>query len=86
MILDTRVWHAGPPPHVGWWNAAHERDAESWMYWDTYWSMASDSGDSPEQAAINAQWPSSGDHIEWTHYYPSGEHRHRINPNEVNHG
>lgn len=36
-----RVWHKGPPPHIGWWNASLHFDLNAWRWWDgENWSMS----------------------------------------------
>ena len=40
-----RIWHSGPPPHVGWWNASFDfvKGNNDWRWWDgKCWSIVVD--------------------------------------------
>lgn len=78
----TRVWHSGPPPHVGWWNASIFRFHEVWRWWDgKSWSIVADETDTASQAADSASYSGVGvSSIEWTDYWPAGARLPRIDP------
>lgn len=83
--MTNRVWHKGPPPHVGWWNASIAGDLWVWRWWNgKHWSDAAYEGDSllyVENAAAKPAvlWKED---IEWTDYYPENARVPRINPKE----
>ena len=69
-----RVWHKGPPPHIGWWNASLGRSCDAWRWWDgTKWSISATPSMSSWQAAAKSEYKSNGEvqrQIEWTDYWP----------------
>ena len=77
----TRVWHSGPPPFIGWWNANNEKDNGAWQWWDgCRWSM-------PILWAVRnvdfyAECPAFIDNvlIRWTDYWPENARVARIDP------
>lgn len=80
--MSKRVWHKGPPPHVGWWNANWFKYNDFWRWWDgQHWSF-SFSPETPiehlEQKAHVIDPGASG--IEWTHYWPKNARVPRIKP------
>ena len=96
MSNETKpVWHSGPPPHVGWWNAGRwpELGAKnSWCWWDgKRWS---DPVSVPEDCAGSALVSGWADHmlryhhtdlpglpsVYWTDYYPENARVPRVNP------
>jgi hypothetical protein len=39
--ITNSDWYAGPPPHIGWWNASVDRSQTSWRWWDgVRWGIA----------------------------------------------
>jgi hypothetical protein len=79
-------WHAGPPPHIGWWNASVCSDLEAWRWWDgTRWSKAAypDEFWGLEEIQMWAETPASEEHqqrVRWTHLWPDNALVPRINP------
>ena len=83
--MTDRIWHKGPPPHVGWWNASRGRDESIWRWWDRAgWSKASPHSRSADVAGRQAKYlaPISQDSIEWTHYWPENAHVPRLDPTD----
>ena len=83
--MTDRVWHKGPPPHVGWWNARviAARAPDCWGWWNgKYWSCFASSRDSARFAAIQGSERGGGKvcDIEWTDYYPENARVPRIAP------
>lgn len=81
--MSKRIWHKGPPPHVGWWNASSIRSNTCWSWWNgEFWGKATDPSDSASGASCQAaertcREPHS---IEWTDYYPKNARVPRIDP------
>lgn len=80
--MTPRIWHLGPPPHIGWWNASSDRGLDIWRWWSgTRFSRAAMETSSAEMAAARANeietvmWP-----IEWTDYWPENARVPRIDP------
>lgn len=73
-MKPERVWHSGPPPAVGWWNASRSKDPYIWRWWDgKKWSWGVDDYLSSEYAARKAKVEAGFDcvdHIFWTDYWP----------------
>lgn len=69
-----RVWHKGPPPHIGWWNASLGRGSQAWRWWDgKKWSIPANPSMSPQTAVKRAKYKSHDEvqrSIEWTDYWP----------------
>ena len=82
--MSARVWHKGPPPHVGWWNASINRYEDLWCWWDgRCWSLSVSENSYEEHAASVAEIPNWGGYeVEWTYYWPEGARVPRINPNK----
>ncbi len=80
--MNQRIWHKGPPPHIGWWNASLNRDEDSWRWWDgTQWSFAAYPSASLRIVAIRVDLKTgvpAG--IEWTDYWPENARVPRIKP------
>ena len=81
--MTDRIWHQGPPPHVGWWNAATIRDSCAWRWWNGHhWSMVvypHHTLPHVEVSAITrASWLDIA--IEWTDYWPPNARCARLNP------
>lgn len=82
---QERVWHKGPPPHVGWWNASNIRNRGSWRWWDgRRWSLDACAAHEPSYVAVRAgQYQSVYTTVtEWTHYYPEGARVPRVDPSD----
>lgn len=84
--MTRRVWHKGPPPHVGWWNArlALLSCEDKWGWWDgkgwstfAYLSLSADQvgGRASEKGAIY-----SGPGVEWCDYWPENARVPRVKP------
>jgi len=76
------VWLDGPPPHVGWWNASLNREADNWRWWDgNVWSF-------PAFPTSNMRWvvdaarmrSHSKEAVQRTHYYPANARVPRVAP------
>jgi hypothetical protein len=87
MIHASAVWHSGPPPHIGWWEASANGIYGNWRWWNgVYWSLATSSTFSLSgvlTAAINKTFH-PGWHIKWTYYWPEGARVSRIDPKDSN--
>jgi hypothetical protein len=67
----TRVWHKGPPPHIGWWNASFVQDPEVWRWWDgAQWTGICYEDLSPEMAGLAATTRCIDSGVEWCDYWP----------------
>jgi hypothetical protein len=80
--VEDRVWHSGPPPHIGWWNASRFTNPSTWRWWDgEYWSTMMMETEDSSDANIWAKQRSKGQQgIQWTDYYPENARVPRINP------
>jgi len=82
--MTERVWHKGPPPHIGWWNASAFQDPSCWRWWDgNIWSIDAPDFISSRFAASCAKEPATQGIqgvIEWTNYWPKGARVPRIKP------
>ena len=80
--MTARVWHTGPPPHVGWWNASVTRGEYLWRWWHgKCWStcVCADDSTGEMQRCASIQMPES--HVvEWSYYWPENARVPRINP------
>jgi len=78
------TWHAGPPPHAGWWNASRTARLDSWRWWDGYrWSWAARPTCTPLEAARMANRRMSaeeGASVCWTWAWPSNAAVSRVPP------
>lgn len=81
---QKRIFHAGPPPHVGWWNASVCKDRKAWRWWDgKEWSCAAMWFDTVGLAAAQAARYQTAAHkgrIEWSDYWPENARVPRIDP------
>ncbi len=80
-----RIWHKGPPPHVGWWNASRKRAIDLWRWWDgEQWSQGARARRTASAAAPIAKRPawSPKNEIEWSDYYPADARVPRLDPAE----
>jgi len=76
------VWHAGPPPHVGWWNASMNKDELCWRWWDgAQWSIPAWPNTHMTCVVEAARTPSlfQGE-MQWTHDYPANARVPRVAP------
>ena len=82
--MSDRVWHSGPPPHVGWWNASCDRRANIWRWFDGKdFSIAYSESSSLEE--ISAPVILHGipvNVLEWSDYWPENARVPRIDPRE----
>ena len=85
--MTKRIWHKGPPPHVGWWNASLDRNEEMWRWWGgTCWSMSVSRETGSQNVALFASVPAYPEHqdlIEWTDYWPENARVPRIDPRNL---
>lgn len=85
-MKDEHIWHSGPPPHIGWWNASWNRCSTSWRWWNgESWSASCCPHDPMRHVARMAtlRGPITG-HVEWTHYWPKNARVPRIDPTKEN--
>lgn len=84
--MDTeRIWHKGPPPHIGWWMTKRpETTLVAWRWWaGSGWSVFCNENESPKSAGDWVEWSScsyTAREIEWTDFYPKNARVPRINP------
>lgn len=81
---DNRVWHKGPPPHIGWWNVSNGHTETLWRWWDgEYWSIVVRESDRLSTVAhcgsIANQLP--GD-LMWSDYWPENAVCPRLDPGQ----
>lgn len=80
--MTARIWHKGPPPHAGWWNAGFGRRDEWWRWWDgELWSDSAhetESSASAGKSALKRQYIIS--YVEWTDYWPENARVPRVDP------
>jgi hypothetical protein len=85
-ITSNRVWHSGPPPHIGWWNASPFNYDRMWSWWDgKNWSRFCMSDMLDIYAAKQASYVNDGasEIIYWTDYWPENARVERIKPEET---
>ena len=84
------VWHKGPPPHVGWWNASAGRNPDVWRWWNgKHWSgLVRRSADWKKagKVALGPNLFGRQESIEWNDYWPEGAAVPRINPDDSRRG
>lgn len=80
--MNQRIWHKGPPPHIGWWNASVDYKTDEWRWWNGWnWSWFVKSHYSAKEAAVCAQVRSEIiTPIKWTDYWPENARVPRIKP------
>ena len=81
--MKERIWHKGPPPHVGWWNASVYSNENCWRWWDgSNWSGVSYPALKAETAAHYALTPAAEGlaRIFWTDYWPENARVPRVDP------
>jgi hypothetical protein len=77
--MTVRVWHKGPPPHVGWWNSSQYHSESVWRWWNgEYWSDPVGDHYSIELAAKKAAIQTTYKDVRWTDYYPENARVPRI--------
>lgn len=78
--MNQRIWHKGPPPHVGWWNASNNRIEDEWRWWNGFrWSWFAREYHNAKMAAESASVHSEIiTLIEWTDYWPENARVPRI--------
>ena len=77
----TRIWHNGPPPQDGWWNASLLENGNCWRWWDGGWSDPAFPDTDPGAVALIASHRRkdySG--MQWTDYWPEHARVPRIKP------
>lgn len=79
---EAKDWNQGPPPHIGWWNAASAPRDDIWRWWNGYsWSApvgeSCDAATAAKQAKVPSELPLST--IRWTHRWPQ-DARPRVDP------
>lgn len=80
---QKRVWHSGPPPHVGWWQASGSRNPQLWRWWNgTNWSLPvmKDYCDEWLQEAVKS--PTVLMNILWNDYWPADARVPRLAPED----
>ena len=82
--MTDRIWHKGPPPHVGWWNASAFQDPYVWRWWNgSEWSGAAWAFMEAERAASATNIKQSEEKtIEWTDYWPKNARVPRVDPRQ----
>ena len=79
--MSERVWHKGPPPHVGWWEASYAKEEGVWRWWDgKCWSQPAWEPMSACDAAFHAERPSAICRHCWTDYWPENARVPRLDP------
>jgi hypothetical protein len=80
--MNQRIWHKGPPPHIGWWNASIDHKTDRWRWWNgSHWSLSATSSYNAKTAAAFARVQSEIiTRIEWTDYWPENARVPRIKP------
>lgn len=84
--MNTRKWHSGPPPHIGWWNASRLELINIWRWWDgREWSTCVG-----ERSPISAVVRSAGSkerlplsEFSWSDYWPENARVPRIDPRKA---
>lgn len=90
--MSERVWHKGPPPHIGWWETSASLAGQSgtstarltgaWRWWDgSCWSLYCMPDEHPGGVARRAKLPSGASgRMEWTDYWPENARVPRLDP------
>ena len=88
-MAKNRVWHSGPPPHIGWWNAAtgtHSLVNHCWRWWDgKQWSRSALANETALSAAESARYRIPRPlqkAVRWTDYWPENARVPRIDPRQ----
>lgn len=81
-----RVWHDGPPPHIGWWNASVNRSKHVWRWWNgEAWGLPASHAASCGhiRRAYDADQPAQCQaDIQWTDYWPKNARVPRMRPED----
>jgi hypothetical protein len=80
--VEERVWHKGPPPFVGWWNASSMKIGTLWSWWDgEQWSNCVMDNMDETYAGVQAYCKNENQEtIMWCDYYPEDARVARIHP------
>lgn len=84
--MNTRKWHSGPPPHIGWWNASRLELINIWRWWDgREWSWCVREDEPISTAVFNANIKQSYlvSGISWSDYWPENARVPRIDPRKA---
>lgn len=81
-VKTQTVWHDGPPPHIGWWNASVMKAKDCWRWWDgKVWSLPMFPTSDMSWVISKAQTPRrTKESMTWTHYYPTNARVPRVDP------
>lgn len=84
MGMNKRIWHSGPPPHIGWWNASTMKAPDIWRWFNGERFSIPCSPDEPIHLLnIRAKEPAYTTKprpMEWTNYWPENARVPRIKP------
>lgn len=77
-----RVWHKGPPPFVGWWNACEYNLGSTWRWWDgKAWSVALGANCQTEDTLAGlAKVRTTATRVRWNDYWPEDARVPRVDP------
>lgn len=79
--MSEQIWHSGPPPYIGWWNASTNQNREYWRWWNgKVWSHVLCDDDvmpSLKMLSLTFDCPC---HIQWTDFWPENARVPRIDP------
>lgn len=82
---ENRVWHSGPPPHVGWWNASALRYDTLWRWWNgSTWSVVLRHDSSTQEISYCPKDQTAG--IMWNDYWPADARVPRLAPEDFEAG
>lgn len=87
--MSEIVWNAGPPPHVGWWNASvnvgawkspiMDGDLKCWRWWNgESWGSMHLPGEYVDPDYIHRKW--TFEEIFWNDSWPEGARVPRVRP------
>lgn len=82
-MSNERIWHDGPPPHIGWWQASFNKNPAYWRWWDgEKWTNAAHESDKASYAAsvVSAKYRVAHGCVRWTYYWPKNARVPRIDP------
>lgn len=77
---SERIWHKGPPPHIGWWLTRNtKREEREWRWWNgTRWSVYCLEGETGKDGNLPTSRHLSS--ICWSDYWPENARVPRIDP------
>ena len=82
LKVEDRVWHSGPPPSIGWWNASVKQDRTAWRWWNGKgWSLVAYESADYVGYVENSKCHQTND-IKWSDYYPENARVPRIDLNK----